>query len=157
MAWNPARQYNTSMSGIFPVAHCSLDCNEPICKIQWSSTDQYLLFIPLGGNPWYLNAETFQEEVLEHPSDHFWQPNHLYCNRKKLKIQLNGREGPLFLALPLNHDVMDCSLQGDQAWILSWNRQFLLLNILGLEAYLDICNFSPLRVRCVCRAVGQSD
>jgi len=100
------------MSGIFPVAHWSLNCNEPVCKIQWSSTGQYLLFIPLGGNPWYLNAETFQEEVLEHPGDHFQWPNHLYCNRNKLKIWLNGREGPLFLALPLNLDVMDFSLLG---------------------------------------------
>src|SRR5260221_5305035 len=49
----------------------SLKCNEPVVKIEWSSTDQHLLFEEWGGNPRYLNTETFQEEVLEHPGDRF--------------------------------------------------------------------------------------
>ena len=126
----------------------SLECNEPVEVFQWSSTDQYLLLKPLGGNPRYLNAETFQEEVLEHPGDRFQRPNHLYCDRKKLKIRLNGREGPLFSALPLNPDVIDFSFRGDRACIRSWNGRFLLLDISGLEAYLQLCNlqFQPFEV-----------
>ena len=123
----------------------SLECNERVYEIQWSSTDQYLLFKDWDGNPRYLNAETFQEEVLEHPGDRFWRPNHLYHDRRKLKIRLNGREGPLFSALPLNLNAKDFSFRGDRACILSSNGRFLLLDISGLEAYLDICN---LRVRC---------
>src|SRR5260370_41146236 len=122
----------------------NLECNG---QIKWSSTDQYLLFKPLGGNSRYLKAETFQEEVLEHPGDRFQRPNHLYCDEEKLKIRLNGREGPLFSALPLNHDVIGFSFRGDRACILSRDGRFLLLDISCLEAYLDICNFSPPRVR----------
>ena len=121
-------------------------------RLQWTRLQNSMVInrpaSPLDGNPRYLNAETFQEEVLEHPSDHFRRPNHLYCNRKKLKIQLNGREGLLFSALPLNHDVIGFSFRGDRACILSRDGRFLLLDISGLEAYMDICNLSPPRVRC---------
>src|SRR5258708_22362693 len=126
----------------------SLECNEPVEVFQWSSTDQYLLFKPRLRNPRYLNAETFQEEVSEHPGDRFQRPSHLYYDEEKLKIRLNVREGPLFSALPLNLNVREFSLRGDRACILSWNRRLLLLDMSGLEAYLDICNLSPPRGRC---------
>ncbi len=92
--------------------------------------------------------QTFQEEVLEHPGDRFQRPNHLYCNRNKLKIRLNGREGPLFSALPSHLGIMDISLLGDGACILSEDVRFLLLDTSGLEAYMDICNlqFQPFEV-----------
>ncbi len=128
----------------------SLECNECICKIKWSSTDHYLLFKGWHGH-WYLNTETFQEELLEHPSDRFQQPNHLYYDGYEHKVQLNGREGSLFLALPSHLDVKDISSQGDWACILSRDGQFLLLDTLGLEAYMDICNlqFQPFEVSCI--------
>ncbi len=50
----------------------SLECDD-IYKIQWSRTHQYLLFEGLG-NSQYLNTETSQEEVLEHPGDSFPGP-----------------------------------------------------------------------------------
>src|SRR6266436_1321306 len=59
-----------------------------------------LLLKPGHGKPQYLNADTFQEEVLEHPGDHFQDPN-LWDDVAGLRIWLSGgREDPLFLALP---------------------------------------------------------
>src|SRR5260370_668592 len=52
----------------------TLECDGYHYEIQWSRTDQYLLFNPWDGNSRYLNTETFQEEVLEHPGDHFQRP-----------------------------------------------------------------------------------
>jgi len=64
-------------------------------------TDHYLLFKLRGENPWYLNAGTFQEEVLEHPGDRLQRHNPLYHDWETHRIQLSsGREEPLFLALP---------------------------------------------------------
>ncbi len=78
----------------------NLNCGD-CYKIQWSWRDQYLLFKAGYGNPRYLNAETFQEEVLEHPGDHFQDPDVLFHDRTALRIRLStGSEYPLFLALP---------------------------------------------------------
>src|SRR5258708_1881124 len=107
---------------------------------------QYLFFKPRRGNPRYLNAETFQEEVLEHPGDRFQAPNHLYLEGNELKIRLsNGREGPLFSALPSDLHVKYFSSRGDRACIFSKDRRVLLLNTSGLEAYMEICDvqFAP--------------
>ncbi len=118
----------------------SLECNGFIDEIRWSLTDQYLLFKPQGGNPRYLNAETFQEELLEHPGDHFRRPNYLYYDKRKHKIRLNGREGPLLLALPLNLHVKYTSSRRDRAGIISGDGRLLLLDTSGLEAYMQLCN-----------------
>src|SRR5260221_12832021 len=124
----------------------SLECGDARV-IQWSSTDQYLLFKPRRGNPRYLNADTFQEEALEHPGDRFQESiNPLYDDRGTLRIQLpSGREGPLFSALPSNLRVSLFSSRGDRACIISWDGRLLLLNTSGLEAYMEICNlqFEP--------------
>src|SRR5258708_35020342 len=76
----------------------SLECGDARV-IQWSWTDQYLLFKPWDGTPRYLNAETFQEAVLYHHDDRFQERNHLHQEGNILRIRLSGgREGPLFLA-----------------------------------------------------------
>ena len=123
----------------------SLQCDY-IDVIQWLWTDQYLLFKDWTGILRYLNAETFQEEVLEHPGDRFQGPNHLYLEGNELKIRLsNGREGLLFSALPSDLDVDIFSLRRDRACIFSWDKRLLLLNTSGLEAYMEICDlqFDP--------------
>src|SRR5258708_9413915 len=79
----------------------SLEC-DGVDEIQWSWRDQYLLFRPRRGNPRYLNADTFQEEVLEHPGDRFQHPN-LWDDKSALSISVSGgSEDPLFLALPFH-------------------------------------------------------
>src|SRR5258708_1299394 len=125
----------------------SLECGDTDV-FQWSWTDQYLLFKPWRGNPQYLNAETFQEEVLEHPGDRFQGPSHLYHEFKgnMLRIRLSsGREEPLFSALPSNLVARFFSSRGDRACIFSGDRQLLLLNTSGLETYMEICrlHFEP--------------
>ncbi len=119
-----------------------------IHEIQWSWTDQYLLFKPPGVNPRYLNAETFQEEVPEHLGDRFQQRNPLYYDRKTHKIRLSsGREGPLFLilALPSNLIVGRFSSWGDRVCIIGEDERPLLLDTSGLGAYMEICDlqFEP--------------
>ncbi len=117
--------------------------NKP--EIQWSWTDQYLLFKPSGGDPRYLNAETFREEVLEHPADRFQGPYHLYYDEKTLRIRLSsGREGPLFSALPSLAN-QHFSSRGDRVCTISENGRLLLLDTSGLEAYMEICDlqFQP--------------
>src|SRR5260370_25545151 len=104
-----------------------LECDR-LVKIQWSWTDQYLLLKAWDGNPRYLNAETFQEEVLKHPCDHFQppKPNPLYWDGRMLRIRLSsGRVGPLFSALPSNLDVKYIASQGDRACIHSSSGQLL--------------------------------
>src|SRR5258708_6851818 len=104
-----------------------------IHEIQWSWTDQYLLFKPRRGNPRYLNAETFQEEVLEHPGDRFQRPNHLYHKGNMLRIRLSsGREWLLYSALPSNLRVYLFSSRGDRACVISTAERLLLLNTSGL-------------------------
>ena len=132
----------------------SLECDD-IQVFQWSWTDQYLLFKPRCGNPRYLNAETFQEEALEHPGDRFQEPNnHLYGEGNMLKIRLSsGREGPLFSALPSNLDLKESiqfSSRGDRACIISRDGYFFLLNTSGLGAYMEISDlrFEP-EVSCI--------
>ncbi len=125
----------------------SLECSY-IDVFQWSWTDQYLLFKPWRGNPRYLNAETFQEEILEHPGDRFHGPNHLHYYREgnMLGIQLpSGREGPLFSALSSHLNPRFFSSRGDRACIFSLDGQLLLLNTSGLAAYMEICDlqFEP--------------
>ncbi len=120
----------------------SLECGDT-CILQWSCMDQYLLFKPQHGNPWYLYTETFQEEALEHPSDHFQEPNnHLYHEGNMLRIWLSSRrEGLLFLALPSNLGLNEYAMfssWGDWACIISWDGYFFLLNTSGLEAYMEI-------------------
>ncbi len=106
----------------------SLDC-DGIYTIQWSWTDQYLLFEPFHGNPRYLNAETFQEEVLEHPGDRFQRPNnHLYWRRW---IQPGAH-----FAFPSNFEVINnVFFQRDRACAISRDGDLLLLDTSGLEAY----------------------
>ncbi len=128
----------------------NLDCGDtPV--IQWSSADQYLLLETRGRNPRYLNAETFQEEALEHPGDRFQRPNHLYLEGIMLRIRLSsGRKGPLFSALPSNLDVEYFSSRGDRACVFNRNGRLLLLNTSGLETYMEICDihFEP-EVSCI--------
>src|SRR5260370_22345082 len=90
-----------SVSGIFPVAHCSR-ASKAMGALMEFRTDQYLLFKPSGRDSRYLNTQTFQEEVLEHPGDRFERPgqNPLFYSEKMLRI--GGREGPLFSVLPSN-------------------------------------------------------
>src|SRR5258708_39101556 len=113
---------------------------EGVEVFQWSSTDQYLLFKAQDENRRFLNTETFQEEVLEHPGDRFQGPSHLYYDTEKLKIRLSGREGPLFSSLPSNLRIKYSSFRGDRACILSEDGRFLLLDTSDLEAYMEICN-----------------
>src|SRR5258708_83917 len=121
----------------------SLECGD-IEEIQWSWTDQYLLIIKgWYRNPQYLNIETFQEAILEHPGDLFQRPvDHLYHEREinTHRIWLSiGREEPLpLLALPSNFYVKFFSSRGDRACIFTWDGDLLLLNTSGLEAYIDI-------------------
>src|SRR5258708_22808456 len=117
-------------------------CVESICEMQWSRTDQYLFFEgKYSGHLRYLNTETFQEEILEHPGDRFQGPNHLYQEENMLRIRLSsGREGPLFSALPSYLSVRRFSSCGDRACIISSDEQFLLLDTSGLEAYMEICD-----------------
>ncbi len=119
----------------------TLECYESIYKMQWSRTDQYLFFKSWDEDPRYLNAETFQEEILVHPGDRFQEPNQLYCKGNMLRIWLSsGREGPLFSALPSTFYVKDFSSHGDRACIISLDGQLLLLDTSGLEAYMEICD-----------------
>ena len=123
----------------------SLKCGDSH-EVQWSWTDQYLRFKHWRGNPRYLNAETFQEEVLEYPGDRFQGPNHLYDDWGTLRILLSGgREGPLFLALPSHLRIKYFSSRGDRACIFSWDGRLLLLNTSGLGTYMEICDlhFEP--------------
>ncbi len=127
----------------------SLECGGRLNELRWSRTDQYLLFKPWDGTPRYLNAKTFQEEVLEHPGDRFQLPSHLYPEGNTLRIRLSsGREVPLFLALPSNLRIF--SLRGDRACILSWDGRLLLLDTSDLEAYMETCDlhFGP-EVSCI--------
>ena len=98
---------------------------EDINYIQWSWTDQYLLIVHLHGDFCYLNAETFQEEVLGYHDDHFQDLNHLYTNTdwNILRIRLSSRsKGPVFSVIP-SHLLVDLfSSQGDQACILSRDK-----------------------------------
>ncbi len=125
----------------------SLECNG-VGEIQWSWTDQYLLFKPSGGDPRYLDSETFQEEDLEHSGDRFQGPNpsHLYYDEEKRRIRLSSAtEGSLFSALPSHLDVRYFSSRGDRVCIISKDRRLLLLDTSGLAAYMEICNlqFQP--------------
>ncbi len=123
----------------------SLECKGYSYEMQWSWIDQYLLFKDRR-NPRYLNAETFREEILEHPGDRFREPNHLYDKGNMLRIRLSSRrEGPVFSALPSNFHVKHFSSRRDRACIISWDRQLLLLDTSGLEAYMKICDlqFEP--------------
>ncbi len=118
----------------------SLQCDR-VDEIQWSWRDQYLLLKPWRGNPRYLNADTFQEEVLEHPGDRFQDPN-LWVDEAALRIRLSGgSEDPLFLALPFLR-VKRFASRGDRACIISMDGE-LLLDASDLEAYMEICNLQP--------------
>jgi len=118
----------------------SLQC-VGVDEIQWSWRDQYLLK-PEHRNPRYLNADTFQEEVLEHPGDRFQHPN-LWFDKVGLRIWLSGgSEDPLFLALP-SHLVNRFVSRGDRACIIDRNGRLLLLDTSGLKAYMKICNLQP--------------
>src|SRR5258708_2467738 len=114
--------------------------------IQWSWRDQYLLKLlkPWHGNHRYLNAETFQEEVLEHPGDRFQDPNPLCHRGMELRIRLSSEsEYPLFLALPSHLRVEHFASRGDWACISSWDGRLLLLDTSGLAAYMEIWNLQP--------------
>ena len=86
---------STSASGIFPVAHCSTALD--VILLQYFNGHQYVRFEPFLENPRYLNAETFQEEILEHPGDRFQDPNNL--DLKKICLgsgYIAGEKGPCF-------------------------------------------------------------
>src|SRR5260370_40525561 len=99
------------------------------------------------GNPaHYLNAETPQEEVLEHPGDHLQWPSPLYYDRKTHQICLSsGREAPLFLAPPFHLHVWSFISQGDRACTMTSDGWHLLLSTSGLKPYMEICDlrFQP--------------
>ncbi len=119
-------------------------CGSSISVIQWPWRDHYLLFKPPRGNPQYLNAETFQEEVLEHPGDRFRDPNPFFNEGTALRIRLSSEsEYPLFLALPSHLRVKHFASRGDRAYIISWDGRLLLLDTSGLAAYMEICNLQP--------------
>ncbi len=121
----------------------NLECGN-ICAIQWSWRDQYLLLENGRGNPRCLNAETFQEEILEHPGDRFPDPSPLCHGWTGLRIRLSGgSKDPLFLALPSHLRVKHFASRGDRACIISEDGRLLLLDTLGLEAYMEICNLQP--------------
>jgi len=118
----------------------SLDCNKRVQAFRWSWTDQYLLFEPLHGNPRYLNAETFQEEILEDCDDRFQKRDHLYYDWDTRTIRLSGTEGPPLLTLRGGDlDARNASLRGDRACFVTMDGQLLLLDMSNLEAYKEIC------------------
>ncbi len=123
----------------------SLECKHGHL-FQWSWTDQYFRLEPRWyENFRYLNTETFQEEVLEHPGDRFHGPNHLHRKGNIVRIRLSsGRVGPLFSAIPSHLRIKEFRSRGDRACILSSDRR-VLLNTSGLGTYMENCNlqFEP--------------
>src|SRR5258708_18305742 len=111
-----------------------------VYKMKWSRTEQYLR-LKSDFDLWYLNAETFQNEILEHPGDRFRGPNRLHYDKEKRDFRLSSeREGPPFFALPSHFDARCFSSRGDRACIVSKDGRFLLLDTSSLEAYMVICN-----------------
>ena len=104
---------------------------------RWSRTDLYLACSYRKGGHIYLNAKTFQQEVISDVGDRFGKHDHLYLEENMLHIRSpRRRKDPLFLALPSYPDFKTFRCHGDRISILSGDGLLLLLNISGLDAYM---------------------
>ena len=101
---------------------------------RWSRIDPYLMY---SRRPLYLNAKTFQEEVLSDPGDRFQEHDHLRRKGNMLRIRSPPqRKDRLFLALPSHLSIMTFRCRGDRVSILTKEGQLLLLDISGLDTYM---------------------